>query len=114
MGMHGTTPQGIRGIIRAGCMKGSEDHPQTYLLRAFTRARGTRPQAWRCIVRLPLAKTNSCGIIVELTAKRRFQCYSAFRKRPDLTQAEKLLLGTGWDAYISLKKDEIAHYDQKG
>ena len=27
MGMHSTTPQGIRGIIRSWCMEGSEYHP---------------------------------------------------------------------------------------
>ena len=34
-GMHGTTPKGIRGIIRSRCMKGSEDHPQTCLKSLF-------------------------------------------------------------------------------
>ena len=54
-----------------------------------------------------------CDIIVELTAKRRFQSYSAFWKRQDLTQAENLLRGTDWDKYMCMEKGEIAHFDQK-
>ncbi len=36
MGMHGNTTQGLRGIIRSRCMKGSEDHPQTYLVSLYS------------------------------------------------------------------------------
>jgi len=53
-----------------------------------------------------------CDIILELTAKRRFQSYSAFWKRQDLTQAEHFLRGTDWDKYICMGTGEIAHVEE--
>ena len=44
--------------------------------------------------RVATGKNNLCNIMVELTAKRRFQTYSGFWKRTELTEAEKLLCGT--------------------
>ena len=49
--------------------------------------------------------------MVELTAKRRFQTYSSFWKRTELTEAEKLLCGTFWDEYICTTLGAIAHFD---
>ena len=81
--------------------------PQYVLLwRSLVSGWGTRPQAWRCIVRLPQA-THFCGIIVELAAKRRFQSYSAFWQRQGMTQTEQSLSGTDWDKYMCMEKGEI-------
>ena len=81
MGMHGADPQGLRGIIQSGCMKGSESHPQSYAWRVLGQAQAKRPQASSFFYKKKKQKVatgnnNSCGITVELTAKRLFQTYS--------------------------------------
>ena len=40
MGMHGTDPQGIRGILRDGYMRGSEDLPHVYFASSLGSAPG--------------------------------------------------------------------------
>ena len=56
---------------------------------------------------------NSCGITVELTAKRLFQTYSTFWLRDDVPPSERKLIGTEWDQHICMRRREIAHDDAK-
>ena len=103
--------KGIRGIISSGCMKGSEQLPQSYFAASLGGSPATSPQASGCIVGLPQANKNSCNIMVELSAKRRFQTYLSFWKRPDLTKVEKSFSGTYLDEHVCMALGQFAHFD---
>ena len=81
-------------------MKGSEELPQSYFAASLGASPGDEASGLELYHRVASGNKNSCNIMVELTAKRRFQTYSSLWKRPDITKVEKSLSGTYCDEYV--------------
>ena len=121
MGMHGTDPQGIRGMVREGHMRGSEDLPHVYFASFLGAGPGHIASGIDVFNRVAAGKKNKCGIMVELTAKRRYQTYHDFSdrwKKGELTPQELAhgddLCGTTWNKFVRMERGDIAHYYEKG
>jgi hypothetical protein len=121
MGIHGTDPQGIRRIVQDGYMRGSEDLPHVYFASFLGPSPGHIASGIEVFDRVAAGKKNRCGIMVELTAKRRYQAYHDFSdrwKKGELTPQElahgDALCGTIWDEFVSMEVGDVAHYDVRG
>ena len=81
-------------------MKGSEEPPQSDFAASLSASPGDEALGLELYHRVASGINNSCNILVELTAKRRFQTHPSFWKCPDLTKVEKSLSGTYCDEYV--------------
>ena len=94
-----------------GVHEGKRRAPQNYFARSLGASPGDEASGLELYHRVASGNKNSCNIMVELTAKRRFQTYSSFWKRPEITKVETSLSGTYWDECVCMTLGQLAHCD---
>ena len=103
-GLHGTTPDAAWRIFQDGYLKGSESLPQTYFKGYLDGGVGDVQTALTMMHKALNSNKNACGILFELTCKRRFLNYAAHLK----TRTDDVG-GTYWDEEVTMAGG-IAHY----
>ena len=111
--MHGTTPKGGSWHNSVWLHEGERIAPSVIFLASLGASPGEEASGLELFKKVATGNNNSCGISVELTAKRLFQTYSTFWLRDDVHPSERKLIGTEWDQLICMRRGEIAHYDAK-
>jgi hypothetical protein len=105
-GMHCSTVSGAQGILKNGFLRGSEDLPGSYFKGSVDGGIGDLNTGLTLYSGCVDSNKNAAGLIFELTCRREFFNYDAWKA----TRRENDLGGTYWDTWIAMERQGIAHY----